>query len=176
MDESKNRGQWLAMQATAITVAAQASEARRALAVAGLDSDELKSALAALDNIERNARKMDMRARDLANGEAARRKKPMAAALEKAMRTQASMDWELAMSELAQAALDEDRPAWYASAMLSILEVDIEAMSQGAAKALCDPMEAERALAAGGYGWSFEASESQASSKWGQVLRKSKGA
>lgn len=175
MDESKSRGQWLAMQATAIKVAAQASEARQVLAMAGLDSDELRIALAAIDNIERNARKMDMRARDLASGEAARRKKPMAAALEKAMGTSASADWSLAMSELAQAALDEDRPAWYAGSMLAILEVDVEALPQAAAKALCDPIEAERALGAGGYGWAFDASESKVSSMWAQALRKSKG-
>jgi hypothetical protein len=48
MDESKSRGQWLAMQAPAIRFAAQASQARQALALAGLDCDELKAAMSGL--------------------------------------------------------------------------------------------------------------------------------
>ena len=91
------------------------------------------------------------------------------------MRTLDGADWVVAMSELSQAALDEDRPAWYASTMLTVLQLDVESLGVDAAKALCDPIEAERALAAGGYGWSFEASESQESIKWAQLVRKSKG-
>lgn len=100
-----------------------------------------------------------MRARDVASGASARRTMPMAQAWRKA-RQDGGASWSSAFAELAQAALGEARPAWYAASALAALAPDWSQVDASAARALVVPIERERSLGAPGYVWEWLSTDS----------------
>lgn len=113
---------------------------------------EVKSRLEALRLVfEEHAR----RARDVASGAAARRARPMAQAWIRARSQGGKENWRSAFAELAQAALGESRPLWYAAGALAALSPDWAEVGREEAKALVGPLEQEMGLGAPGYGWAW---------------------
>jgi hypothetical protein len=110
---------------------------------------------AKLAELSRAFEMQSMRAQDIASGENGRRKKPLVDAMGRACAGGGEQDWREAMACLAQYALDETRPAWYAGAMLSHMKVDVEALSAQAAMALVGPIDIERKLGSPSYLWDW---------------------
>ena len=111
-----------------------------------------------------------MRARDVASGASACRARPMARAWNKA-RQEGGASWSLAFAELAQAALGETRPAWYAASALAALAPDWSQVDASAARELVVPIERERSLGAPGYAWEWLETDSPSIRKaWVRAL------
>lgn len=106
-----------------------------------------------------------MRAMDIASGADDRRRRPMVDALAAAL-AGGEEEWVEAMARLAQCALEEDRPAWYAGAMLSSLRVDPGDLSARAAKALAGPIGIERSLGTPGYRWDWVEGHPEGQAAW----------
>lgn len=168
MDDKKSSGGEGRTERMAAELAERAGSMARALAGAmenlsgvSLEGDARRK-LGAMGRVFETQR---MWALDIASGASERRKRPLVEAMAAAW-SGGDEQWVAAMECLAQCALDEARPAWYAGAMLSHLGVDPGLLPARAAWALAGPIAAERSLGAPGYHWDWPrplSQESQAS-------------
>lgn len=130
---------------------------------------EIKKRLEALKLVfEEHAR----RSRDVASGAASRRARPMAQAWTRARDEGGAENWQRAFAELAQVALGESRPAWYAASALMALRPDWDQVGVSEAKALVAPIEQEHKLQAPGYQWAWLPTDAPAVVEtWARVRR-----
>lgn len=141
----------------------------RLLGKLNVDDPKIKERLEALKMVfEEHAR----RARDVASGAAGQRARPMAHAWTRARNEGGADNWRNAFAELAQAALGENRPLWYAASALVALKPDWDQVGAREAKALVGPLVQERGLQAPGYQWEWLGTDRPAVPEmWAQVHR-----
>lgn len=137
-----------------------ARDAARALRGAGQHGEAAK-----LDQLAMRAGKTQMSARDFQSGADQRRKEPMMSALSAAIAGTPGA-WGPAMAELAQVALEQERPAWYAAALLGSLGVTARLVGAEAARELCESIEWERGMGGPGYSWDEPEGSASTAALW----------
>lgn len=166
MDKERMQ-KWKILAESAAEVEARLGAARGSLeaALGGKKAAEM------MEGVQRAVAEMRRKAHEVASGADDRRKAPMVAALERAL-SGGRAEMVAAMSEIASVALGEDRPMWYAAAVLDSVGVDMEKIDADAAKALFCPLDSERSLGASGYCWEWPSAATPSQwERWKRVAR-----
>jgi hypothetical protein len=167
MDKARME-KWKILAESAAEVEARLGAARGSLEAAL----GCKKAAEMMEGVQRTVAEMRRKAQEVASGADERRKAPMVAALQRAQSGGTSADMVEAMAEVANVALGEDRPMWYAAAVLDSVGVDMEKMGAEAAKALFCPLDSERSLGGSGYCWEWPSAATPSQwERWKRVAR-----